>query len=287
MNGTLVTIAPATTIGAVHLTVADLERSIAYYEQAIGLSVLERAGGQASLGAGVDELVVLVEQPGARPADGYSGLFHTAFLLPDRVSLARWLAHVARERIPISGASDHFVSEAVYLSDPDHHGIEVYADRPRALWEGQVARMTTERLDTDSLFAELDDPTTEPFDGQPSGSRIGHVHLRVADVPAAIAFYRELLGFELMAALADQAAFLGAGGYHHHIGANVWESRGRGQAPAGSAALRHATIVLPTSADRDQLVARVAEAGQEPEIRPDGTIVRDPSGNALLLTAAE
>lgn len=282
-------IAPDTKLGPVHLTVADLDRSLDYYRRAIGLGVLEREHGRASLGAqdgGDDELLVLVEEPGARPADGYSGLFHVAFLTPDRVSLARWLAHVARERIPVTGLSDHFVSEAVYLRDPDHHGIEVYSDRPRDVWEGQVRRMTTEPLDTDSLLRELDDPVTEPFYGLPDGTTIGHVHLRVADIPAAVAFYRDLLGLELMASFGDQAAFLAAGGYHHHVGANTWESKGRPQAPRGSASLLQATIVLPDAAERDRVAARLADAGQEPESRGDGVLVRDPSGNELLLTAA-
>ena len=282
---------PATLrLGAVELTVADIGRSVAWWEQAIGLTVLERGSGRAALGArdgGTKPLVVLVEEPGARPADGYSGLFHVALLTPDRPSLARWLAHVARERIPLSGMSDHFVSEAIYLRDPDHHGIELYADRPRALWEGQVVRMTTERLDTDSLLAELADPVAEPFAGLPAGTTVGHVHLRVAELPGTVAWYRDVLGFDLMLQYGSQAAFLAAGGYHHHFGANTWESLGRGQAPAGTATLRHATIVLPGAAAVDEVAARVAAAGQEPELGPaGGLLVRDPSGNALLLSAA-
>ena len=276
-------------LGPVELTVSDLARSVAYWERTIGLGVLEQGSGRAALGArdgGTEPLVVLVEEPGARPADGHSGLYHLALLTPDRASLARWLAHAARERIPLSGMSDHFVSEAIYLRDPDHHGIEVYADRPRELWEGQVQRMTTLPLDTDSLLAELGDSADEPFAGLPAGTTIGHVHLRVADVAASVAWYRDVLGLDVTMLYGDQAAFLSAGGYHHHFGANTWESLGRGQAPAGSATLRHATIVLPTSADRDAVAARIATAGQEPEPGPDGgLLVRDPSGNPLLLTA--
>ena len=276
-------------LGPVELTVSDLARSVAYWERSIGLGVLEQADGRAALGArdgGTEPLVVLVEEPGARPADGHSGLFHVAILAPDRPSLARWLAHTARERIALSGLSDHFVSEAIYLRDPDHHGIEVYADRPRALWEGQVGRMTTERLDTDSLLAELGDSATEPFAGLPTGTGIGHVHLRVAEIPGTVAWYRDVLGFDLMLQFGGQAAFLAAGGYHHHFGANTWESLGRGQAAAGSATLRHATIVLPTTAALDEAVSRVAAAGQEPEACDSGVLVRDPSGNPLLLVPA-
>src|SRR5215468_1422201 len=143
-------IAPATTMGGVELTVADLERSLDYYRSNIGLEVIEHGVRRASLGAGGDELLVLVEEPGARPADGYTGLFHFALLVPTRVDLARWLAHAARDRVQLTGLSDHAVSEAIYLRDPDHHGIEIYADRPREQWEGQVTqRMTTLPLDTD------------------------------------------------------------------------------------------------------------------------------------------
>jgi catechol 2,3-dioxygenase len=206
--------------------------------------------------------------------------------VPDRPSLARWLAHAARDGVGLEGLSDHYVSEAIYLRDPDRHGIEIYADRPRERWEGQVMqRMTTEPLDVEGLFGELADPASEPFDGLPEGTIVGHVHLRVADVPETVAFYRDVLGMGLMAQLGPMAAFLSAGGYHHHIGANTWESRGAGPADAGFATLRLATVVLPDAGERDRVAARVADAGQEPEAREDGVLVRDPSANALLLTA--
>jgi catechol 2,3-dioxygenase len=277
-------IAPDTTMGPVELTVADQDRSRLYYEQVIGLRVLDRAASTMSLGVDGTELLVLVEAPGARPALGHTGLFHFALLLPDRPSLARWLAHAARERVPLAGLSDHFVSEAIYLSDPDHHGIEIYADRPRSVWDGQVeAGMTTLPLDVDALLAELDDPATEPFEGLPAGTTMGHVHLRVAEIPGTLAFYRDVLGFELMASYGSQAAFLAAGGYHHHVGANTWQSSGAPPPPPGTAALRQATIVLPDDAERDRVAARVAEAGQEPESGPNGIAVLDPSGNRLVL----
>lgn len=277
-------IVPNTSLGPVHLTVADLGRSIDYYGSAIGLSVLERSNGRASLGTGETELLALVAEPGARPARGHTGLFHAALLLPDRPSLARWLAHAVRDRVQLTGLSDHYVSEAIYLRDPDEHGLEIYADRPREHWEGQVDRMGTWPLDVDDLLSVLEDPATEPFDGLPDGTVVGHVHLRVAEIPGVVAFYRDVLGFDLMAALGDQAAFLSAGGYHHHIGANTWESRGASPPPPGSAALRHATIMLPTAEERDRVLTRIDESGQEPEQHPDGPLVRDPSGNALILS---
>jgi catechol 2,3-dioxygenase len=273
-------------MGPVHLTVGDLARSLEYYASAIGLRALERDDGRATLGAG-SPLLVLVEEPGARPARRHTGLYHFALRVPDRVSLARWLAHAAREHVPLTGLSDHAVSEAIYLRDPDHHGIEIYHDRPREEWEGEVAqRMTTLPLDVDDLLGELADPATADFGGLPEGTDMGHVHLSVASIPDSVAFYRDVLGFDLTAQVADQAAFLSAGGYHHHVGANVWESRGAPPPPPGSAALRHATIVLPDEAERDRVAARVAGAGQEPEAREDGVLVHDPARNALLLTAA-
>ncbi|HEU4979234.1 MAG TPA: VOC family protein, partial [Solirubrobacteraceae bacterium] len=258
-------IAAATTVGAVHVSVADLDRSIAYYEQAIGLAVRERGGALVSLGAGGDgELLVLHEEAGARPSDGHTGLYHFALLVPERPDLARWLAHAARDRVPMTGMSDHYVSEALYLRDPDGHGIEIYWDRPREHWEGQVwERMTTLPLDVPDLLGELGDPAGEPFDGLPPGTVMGHVHLKVAAIPETVSFYRDVLGFGLMAQLGPYAAFLAAGGYHHHLGANTWESAGASPPPAGSAALRHATIVLPDEAERAAVLERVEAAGLE------------------------
>ena len=265
-------------LGPVHLTVADLERSLGYYTESIGLGVLSRENGGASLGAGGRELLVLVEEPGARPAFGFTGLFHFALLVPARVDLARWLAHAARERVPMSGMSDHFVSEALYLSDPDGHGIEIYADRPREIWEGKVGEtLTTVALDVDDLLGELDDPATEPFEGIAGGTVMGHVHLRVATIPETIAFYRDRVGFDLMAEYGNQAAFLAAGGYHHYIGANIWQSAGAPPPPPGTAALRHATVVLADEAERDAVLARVEQ---------EGPFIEDPSGSRLLLEVA-
>jgi catechol 2,3-dioxygenase len=279
----------ATHVGPVHLSVADLERSIGYYEQAIGLRVRAREDGRVALGTGGEELVLLREEPGARPATGYSGLYHFALLVPERADLARWLAHAAREQVPLVGMSDHFVSEAIYLSDPDEHGIEVYWDRPRHVWEGQVAeRMTTLPLDVNDLVGELGDWRNESFDGLAAGTVMGHVHLRVAEIPATAAFYCDALGFALMAAFGAQAAFMSAGGYHHHVGANTWESRGAGPAPPGHATLERATLVLPTAGDVDRLAHEVEVLGQEPQPLDDGrgVLVRDPSGNPVALTAA-
>ncbi len=226
-------------MGAVHLTVADLDRSVAYYERAIGLRVNERENGTAQLGVGGEDLLVLTEQPGVQSAEGYSGLFHFALLLPERADLGRWLKHAARDHVELTGLSDHRVSEALYLRDPDYHGIEIYADRPRATWEGKVAQlMTTIPLDTNDLVRGLDD---EPFQGLPEGTTMGHVHFCVADIRSTVEFWLGQ-GFELMAELRAQAAFLASNGYHHHVGANTWQSQGAPYAPADRARLIGATV---------------------------------------------
>jgi len=264
-------ISPEAHMGLVELSVSDLDRSLAYWQDAIGLRVLSRENGTAELGADTP-LVRFVEEPGARSAQGYTGLFHVALLVPDRPSLGRFLAHAAREELPLTGLSDHVVSEAIYLRDPDYHGIEVYADRPREQWEGHVSQtMTTIPLDTESLLADADGD----FDGLPDGTTVGHVHLCVRNVDETIGFYRDKLGMGLTAHLGDQAAFLSAGGYHHHLGGNTWETRGAPPAPEGTARLLGFTIVLPDEAELDRVAERIG-----------GTEVQDPSGNPLVLAAA-
>ena len=271
-------------MGPVELSVSDLERTLDYWQSVVGLRVLARDDGSASLGADT-ELVRFVEEPGARSARGFAGLFHVALLLPSRRDLARWLAHAGQDRVALEGLSDHAVSEAIYLRDPDEHGIEIYADRPRELWEGRVRElMTTVPLDVDSLFAELDgSPTADassPRVELPDGTVVGHTHLCVSDVGDTVHFYGDELGFELMAQLGPMAAFLAAGGYHHHVGANTWESRDRPTAPAGTARLLQATILVPDDGELERVAGRL-----EVDVEEGGITVEDPSGNPLLLTA--
>ena len=278
-------IAPETTVGAVDLTVADLDRSIDYYTLAIGLSVIERAGRTARLGAGSEELLVLHEEPGVQPVRGHTGLFHFALLVPSRSDLARWLVHAAGARVPLSGMSDHLVSEAIYLRDPDWHGIEIYRDRPRSEWPhgpGGALRMDTLPLDAESLAQERDGE----FEGMPEGTRMGHVHLHVADIGETEAFYADVLGFDVTIRYGTEATFLAAGGYHHHIAGNVWAGRGATPPPPGSAALRHATIVVPDREELERVAGRVADAGHDLEPLDGGVLIRDPAANGLLLTAA-
>ncbi len=276
----------STRMGPVHLSVSDLDRSVDYYRHAVGLSLSSRDGLRATLGVEGTDLLVLTEEPGAMSSTGYCGLYHVALLVPRRADLARWLVHAVRDGVAMTGMADHFVSEALYLSDPDDHGIEIYWDRPRDLWEGLVAsRMTTVRLDVDDLVSEVRDEEAVPYSGLPPGTVMGHVHLRVSAIPATTAFYRDTLGFGLMATFGNQAAFLSAGGYHHHLGANTWESAGNPPAPAGTARLLQLNIVLPTAEDVQILAGRVASKGREPTHLDYGVMVHDPSGNPVVLTS--
>ena len=269
-------------LGAVHLTVADVDRSVGFYQEVLGLHQLRREDAVAVLGAGGEELVVLHEEPGARPAGRHAGLYHYALLYPSREELARAVQRLAITRTAISGASDHGVSEAIYLPDPDRNGIELYADRPRAAWPpatpGERVGMFTRPLDVDDLLATVGDSDPPPQAGE--GLRVGHVHLHVGNLAAARAFYVDVLGLEPMATL-PSALFLAAGGYHHHLGLNTWRGEGVGPAPAGTAGLREWTVAL----DRDSLAAlraRLAAAGVPGE--EDG-LVADPWGIRVRFVA--
>jgi catechol 2,3-dioxygenase len=278
-------IAPETRMGSVHLTVSDLARSLDYYQRVVGLQVHGRENGHARLGTGGEDLLVLYEQPGAEPAPRNTGLFHFALLLPSRPDLARWLAHAASDQVPLEGLSDHLVSEAIYLRDPDWHGIEIYRDRPRAEWErdGEYVKMATLPLDVQDLLGALDGGE-RAFEQLPRGTTMGHVHLQVADIASSERFYTEQLGLDLQARYGNAATFLSAGGYHHHLGANVWNSRGASPPPEGAAALRHFTVVLPDEGELDRVAGQFADA--EPDPGGKGVLLTDPSKNKLLLTVA-
>jgi catechol 2,3-dioxygenase len=215
-------------IGGAGLLVRDLSACAAFYCSAIGLQVIAEVEDRVLLGAGGKGLLELIHYPNATPDDPHeAGLFHLAFLLPTRTDLADWVSFATSARVRLEGASDHAVSEAMYLSDPDGNGVELYADRPRAAWQypnGRL-RITTERLDLDGLLAAR---SQAGWRGAPAGTRLGHVHLRVGDVAEARAFWTHDIGLELMAAM-PAAAFLSSGGYHHHVAANVWQSAGAGR----------------------------------------------------------
>jgi len=253
-------------LGATHLTVTDLDRSIAFYQDAIGLRVHRRDDGVAALGTGAEDVLVLTEQPGAGPPGRHAGLYHVALLYPSREELAQALHRVVATETPVEGMSDHGTHEAIYLPDPDGNGLELAADRPRSAWPELTAYgIGPQPLDVRDLYAQAGEPRR-----QAEGVRTGHVHLHVADVDAAREFYRDVVGFDVMTEL-PTAVFMAHDGYHHHVAANVWRGRGVPPAPEDAVGLRHWTIVLE---DGDDFAA---EEG----------LLRDPSGNAVLLTRGD
>jgi catechol 2,3-dioxygenase len=278
---------PATTVGLLALSVADLARSVAFYTGPIGLALLARDGTSATLGVAGRPLLLLDERPGASPwprgARSHTGLYHFAILLPTRAALGAWLRHWLELGLPVPGQGDHLVSEALYLEDPDGHGIEIYRDRPRDewTWRGGQVQMATDPVDLRSLLEEAA-RAGAPWRGLPAGTRLGHIHLQVGDIPQAAAFYRDILGFDIVAAL-PSALFVSSGGYHHHIGMNIWHSRGAGSAPEGSVRLRFFTIDLPSEASRTAVVERLAAAGIPYRTTGGAIATRDPWDNTLLL----
>ena len=255
-------------IGRVALTVNDLPAVRDFYLAALGLEPLGGDGGVALLGAAGRPLLELREDRSARRRSAReAGLFHTAFLLPSRAALGRWLRHAAEARVPIQGASDHLVSEALYLADPEGNGIEVYADKPREAWplqDGRI-RMATDPMDVNGVAASADGPWT----GAPEGTVVGHVHLQVGDVPEAEAFYHGTLGFDVVTHYPG-ASFLRSGGYHHHLGANVWNSRGAPRRSYPSTGLADVEILADAGA-LGEVLARTG--GQRQVADPWGTQV--------------
>ncbi len=274
----------ATRVGTVRLQVADLARSLAWYRRVLGLDLLERTERTAALGAPANTtpLLELRARPGAAPVPrrGRLGLYHFAILLPERVALGRFLRHLSEigER---PGMSDHCVSEAIYLTDPDGLGIEVYADRPRGAWrvEDRQLAMTTVALDVEGLLGIA---TAARWAGMPERTVIGHVHLFVGDLERAAAFYHAGLGLDQTVWSYPGALFMSAGGYHHHLGTNTWAA---GATPAGpdEARLLEWEIVVPAAADAAGALASLAGTGARVERAGEGGVVRDPWGTALRI----
>jgi catechol 2,3-dioxygenase len=279
-------LADATRLGTVHLTVTDLDRSVAYYEAAIGLQVHRREGTVAALGAGAEDLVVLHEERAAGPAGRHAGLYHVALLYPSREELARVTMRLAVTRVPIQGASNHGTHVAIYLPDPDGNGLELAADFPREQWpdisspEGYGGGPAP--LDIDALLDTVAGETLTPRAAP--GLTVGHVHLHVGDLDAATAFYRDGLGFEVMTDLGT-AVFVSAGGYHHHVGFNVWRGRGVPPVPAGAVGLRHWTLVLDGAEQLAAVRERLRAIGAPVEETSAGILTRDPSGTTVLVVA--
>jgi catechol 2,3-dioxygenase len=277
----------ATRLGRVRLQISDLERSLAYYRDVLGFRVLSQTRGGATLGAHGDDrtLIELAERAGASPVPrrGRLGLYHFAILLPDRASLGRFVGHLSRIGAR-AGMSDHFVSEAVYLQDPDNLGIEVYADRPRSEWrhEGRQLAMATEPLDVQRLMQAAAGP---PWTGMPPGTTIGHVHLHVGDIDEAAAYYHNGLGLDKVVWSYPGALFLSAGGYHHHLGTNTWAA-GAPRAGENDARLLDWEIVVPSADDADAAARSVEAAGYSVTRASDGWLATDPWGTTLRLISA-
>jgi catechol 2,3-dioxygenase len=281
-------IAPETQIGVVSLAVANLDTSLKYYTQGIGFTVLEQHEGNATLGVPGTPLLFLIEEAGAKPFPhdryGYTGLYHFAILVPSRADLGRWLGHWVADGYPFPGQGDHLVSEAFYITDPDGNGIEVYRDRPHEEWpyvNGQL-QMAADPIDIRGVLAAAEQEG-KPWSGMAMGTRVGHMHLQVGDIAQAEAFYHGVLGFDVIFRM-PSALFISAGGYHHHIGMNIWHSRGAGPAPAGIAGLHSFTITLPSQDARSDVLERVRAAGLTYSKAGDVVTVQDPWQNTIVLT---
>jgi catechol 2,3-dioxygenase len=281
---------PAAHIGAVELTIADLDRSVRFYQSHLGFVVHRREDRAAWLGAGGADLLVLSQSETAPRVRGTTGLYHFAILTPSRADLGRALRRLVETDTTLQGAADHGVSEAIYLADPDGNGIEVYRDRPRDQWPfvglpagalakaGDRLRMGADPLDLDALLAE---PGGASGAGLARGTVIGHMHLHVSRLDEAERFYVDVLGFDLMQRYGPSALFVSAGGYHHHIGLNTWAGVGAPPPPAGAIGLKFFVVALPTAAAVDAVGDRLTAGGVPFDRTGEGILARDPSGNAV------
>jgi catechol 2,3-dioxygenase len=280
------TIDPSLRISSVDLAVGDLSRSADFYERVLGLKPLAQSQDQVVLGA--DDETALRLSPIAeatRAPTRSSGLFHVAWLHPSRAALAATVRRIVQAGWRFDGAADHGVSEALYLSDPDGLGIEIYADRPREQWArppgGHGVEMVTLALDIDDLLAQAPEA---PASQIAPGTVVGHVHMKVADVARANAFYRDVLGFEEQATL-PSAAFLAAGGYHHHVGLNSWQSQGAARAPDSAPGLRNVGFALGSVAAIEALELQAGSDAALVREADDQLSLHDPDGQLLSFTA--
>ncbi len=287
---------PATRLAHVHLTVADLDRQLAFYQKVLGFKLHQREGAEAALGAGGEDLLRLNEIRGARRVRGTTGLYHFAVLVPSRRELARAIARLFALRYP-NAPTDHVITKTTYLDDPEGNGIEIYTESPEdgtaTIVNGSyVVRHADgtpsdgrEPLDVEALLKELtpgerlDVPVVE-------GTKIGHVHLHVADLDEAMHFYHDVLGFDNQGLVrAYRMGMVSAGGYHHHIGFNTWAGKGAPPPPPDALGLRYFTVVLPSQTELERVAERVQQAGIVTEQTEGGILVRDPSRSGVLLTA--
>lgn len=284
------TIPAQTTVGTVHLRVADAARAVSFYRDVLKFDAVDQSDGTVALHAdpAASPLFVLHEQPGIEPvAQRSAGLYHAAILLPERRALARMVRQLARSSVQF-GHADHGVSEALYLNDPDGNGLEIYVDRPRDQWpvSSNGVEMVVESLNFENLLDGLDESPASDWVTMPPATVMGHVHLRVGDLIQARRFYVDLLGFDVMQESLPGALFLSAGGYHHHLGLNIWQSRGREVSGPEAAGLISYTIELPTAEDRDQIRARLEEHGVEVDQQGDQMLTHDHDNIAILLSVA-
>jgi catechol 2,3-dioxygenase len=279
-----VSIAAETHPGAVRLRVGNLPGQAEFYERTIGLSRLGEDGDRTTLGAGGRPLVELVSDPSAPPRPPRTtGLFHLAILLPDRAELGCALQRVAATGWGLTGAADHLVSEAIYLDDPEGNGIEMYRDRPREEWEWKDGELQMASLPLDLAAIAAEAPAAEHPGKAPGDAVMGHVHLNVASIPEARAFYEGALGLDVTVDSYLGALFVSAGGYHHHLGLNIWSGEGSPAPPAGSRGLDRYEVVVPV-AEIEAAAGRLADAGYEAQVEDGELLTTDPSGNRLALT---
>ncbi|MCM3664009.1 VOC family protein [Mesobacillus subterraneus] len=278
---------PVTFVGQVNLKVQNFERALAFYKEVIGFKVYEQTERSAKLTADGKTVLLSIEQPEdvipkqARTA----GLYHFALLLPQRSDLANIVRHFLKLGYPLQGASDHLVSEALYLADPDGNGIEIYTDRPASKWDwnDNEVVMATQALDAENLLAEGKD---ESWNGLPAGTIMGHIHLHVSELANTEEFYTKGLGFEVVCRYGSQALFISSGKYHHHIGLNTWNGIGAPKPPVNSAGLESFTLVLPNEESVIATIARLKEIGASVTEEEYGVYTVDPSGNRINLETA-
>jgi catechol 2,3-dioxygenase len=289
---------PATLIGHISLTVANLENQILFYQQALGFKLHWREGNKAVLGAGGADLLHLTEEPNLKKYRGVTGLYHFAVLLPNRRELARALARLSVLKYR-NHPTDHIMTKTTYLDDPEGNGIELYCESPEdGIFTIENNDFVTRRadgtlssgrepLDVEALFSHLtaDDRLDEPA---PPETRVGHVHLHVRNVQEAVDFYHGIIGFDVQGLSSTfQAAFISAGGYHHHLGLNAWQGEGAPPPPSDAVGLRHFTVDLPNQQALDEVTARITEAGIPFNQTDEGLLLYDPSQNGLILRAIE
>ncbi len=276
---------PKTELGYVSITVPDLARSLDFYQNVLGMKIHRRGDGTAMLGGGGANVLELIEDPSAKRAHRTSGLYHFAILRPSRFELAQSLRRLAETQWHLEGFADHLVSEAIYLPDPDGNGIEIYRDRLRSDWpqvNGKL-QMGSDPIDLEGILAELEGHP-EAWTGMEDKTILGHMHLHVGSVEKGTAFYHDVLGFDMIAGLSQAAAFVSAGGYHHHIAYNTWNGVGAPPQPPGSIGLRHFIVRLPDTTELGKIADRVRTAGLDIEEQNEGLLVRDPSANGVILS---